>query len=205
MNSRSKSCGRIFESAIVVLIFVLIILMLPISLRAQRIGNGGSLFTDIKAHKIGDLLTVMIFEDAQASNESQMQTQEKNEGTTSSSGGIGPLDFIPLFGVDAESDVKYDGKGSNSRRGSLKARMTVEVVDERQNGDLVILGTRVIAINSEQETMTLSGIVRPEDISPDNTISSYNIANAKINYNGKGPASDGSRPGLVTRILNWIF
>lgn len=205
MSSQSKSSNRLIESIIVFLIFLITILMLPISLRAQMHGTDGSLFTDIKANRVGDLLTVLIFEDAQASNESQMQSQEKSDGTTKSSGGVGPLHFIPLFSADNSNETKYDGKGANTRRGSLKARMTVEVVDVRPNGDLAISGSRVIAINSEQETMTLSGIVRRADISLDNTINSYNIANAKINYTGKGPASDASKPGLITRILNWVF
>ena len=205
MNSRSKSHASLAEALILILIFLLIVLILPISLRAQHLGTDVSLFTDVKAHKVGDLLTVLIFEDAQASNESQMQTQEKGEFTTNSNGGVGPLKFIPLFSADNTNDNKYDGKGINTRRRSLKARMTVEVIAERANGDLVVQGSRVISINTEQETMTLSGIIRPSDINADNTIDSYNIANARINYNGKGPAAESSKPGLVQRLLNWIF
>jgi flagellar L-ring protein precursor FlgH len=205
MSSQSKSSDRLIESIVIFLVLLISILMLPVSLRAQQVGSDGSFFTDFKAHGVGDLLTVLIFEDAQASNESQMQSQEKSGASTSSTGGVGPLKFIPLFSADNANDVKYDGKGTNTRRGSLKARMTVEVVAVRTNGDLAISGSRVIAINSEQETMTLSGIVRRVDVNLDNTINSYSIANAKINYTGKGPASDGSKPGVITRVLNWIF
>ena len=199
MNSSLK----LFAKALAVLL--LVVLTTTPSLRAQRVGSDGSFFTDIKAHKVGDLLTVIIFENAEASNQSAMKTEEKSEGSTQSSGGIGPLDFIPLFSADNANDNKYDGKGTNSRSGSIRARMTVEVVGERDNGDLVIQGSRIIEINSEQETMVLSGIIRRADITPENTVNSYNIANAKINYTGKGPAADGSRPGLITRVLNWIF
>jgi flagellar L-ring protein precursor FlgH len=83
--------------------------------------------------------------------------------------------------------------------------MTVEVVAVRNNGDLAISGSRVISINTEDETMTLSGVVRPADVAPDNTVESSAIGNAKIEYTGKGPAANGSKPGLVTRVLNWIF
>lgn len=199
MNRSLKSCAKFAT-----FLLLAVTLATPV-LKAQRVGTDGSFFTDIKAHRIGDLLTVIVYENTEASNESAMKTQEKSAGSTSSSGGVGPLNFIPLFAADNASDNTYDGKGSNSRRGTIRARMTVEVIAERNNGDLVIQGSRNIEINSEQETMVLSGIVRRADVNPDNTINSYNIANAKINYTGKGPAADGSKPGLITRILNWVF
>lgn len=173
--------------------------------QAQLVGSGGSLFSDLKARSVGDLLTVLIYENAEGSNESAQKTEEKADGSTRSGGGVGPLNFIPLFGADYKANNTYDGKGTNSRRGSLKAQMTVEVIAVRNNGDLVVSGSRVVSINSERETMTLSGIVRQTDVNPDNTINSYNIANAHIEYTGKGPAADASKPGLITRILNWIF
>jgi flagellar L-ring protein precursor FlgH len=205
MTRQSKSSSSLLRAILIFLFFLLILLALPISLRAQEPGPLGSMFTDTKAHNLGDLLTVIIFEDAQASNSSQMNSEETGEFSTSGGPGGGPLDFIPLFGVDSKNSNKYDGKGSNSRKGSIKARMTVEVVAERMNGDLAIHGTRVLDINSEKEVMALSGVVRRADINPDNTIYSYNIANAQITYTGKGPASDGSKPGVITRLLNWIF
>ena len=199
MNSLLQSYARI---AALMLLFAGIS---ATSLHAQRVGTDGSFFTDIKAHRVGDLLTVIIYESTEASNESAMKTEESSDGSTNSTGGVGPLNFIPLFTANNASETAYDGKGSNSRRGSIRARMTVEVIAERNNGDLVIQGSRNIEINAEQETMVLSGIVRRADVNPDNTVNSYNIANAKINYTGKGPAADGSKPGLITRILNWVF
>jgi flagellar L-ring protein FlgH len=183
----------------------LVWLMTPALLHAQRVGSDGSLFTDIKAARVGDLLTVLVYEDAQASNSSQLKTEEKSDASTKSTGGAGPLRFIPLFSADNANNNKYDGKGENSRSGLLKAKMTVEVIAERNNGDLVIQGSRVVTINSDHQTMTLTGIVRRADINPDNTLDSYNIADAQIVYTGKGPGADGSKPGLITRALNWIF
>ncbi len=204
MTSQSKSSSRLIAWTSI-LISLPLLLAAPKSLFAQIVGPGGSMFTDIKAHRVGDLLTVLIYENAEASNESAQKTEEKADGSTASSGGLGPLNFIPLFGADYQADNSYDGKGTNSRKGSLRARMTVEVVAVRNNGDLVISGTRVISINTEDETMTLSGIVRAVDVAPDNTVESSSIGNARIEYTGKGPVANGSKPGLVSRILNWIF
>lgn len=198
LNNRSLAAG-------IYLILVTLLLVAPVSLRAQESGRLSTLFTDTKALSIGDLLTVLIVEDVQASNQTSMKTEESNDFSTGGGPGVGPLDFIPLFKAGGSSSNAYDGKGTNSRSGSIKGRMTVEVVAARPNGDLAIQGTRVMEINSEKEVMALTGLVRRADVNSDNTVYSYNIANAKITYTGKGPASQGSKPGLITRVLNWIF
>ena len=75
----------------------------------------------------------------------------------------------------------------------------------KDNGDLVIEGSRVVGISDDRETLTLSGVVRQRDVNPDNSIDSYLIADAEIAYRGKGPTSTASRPGPIMRFLNWIF
>lgn len=83
--------------------------------------------------------------------------------------------------------------------------MTVSVIHIRENGDLVIEGTRAVTINDEQELLFLSGVVRSRDISQDNTIYSYQIADAQISTKSRGAITDGHRPGIFTRFLNWLF
>ncbi len=178
----------------------------PLSaLSTQLVGESGSLFTDIKAHAVGDILTVRIYEDAQASNVSQTDVKKEGKFDTKGGPGIGTLDFIPLFGASGENTNEYKGSGNSTRRGNLKASMTVRVIALRTNGDLVIEGNRVIRINNDDETLTLSGIIRPQDVGSDNTVDSYFIADAKISYSGKGPVSTGARPGIIMRFLNWLF
>jgi len=181
------------------------LLLVNSAMSTPLVGRSGSLFTDIKAHGIGDILTVKIYEDAQATNLSQTNVTKEGSFQTSGGPGIGTLDFIPIFGAAGENKNEYKGTGNNTRAGNLKARMTVRVVAMRTNGDLVVEGNRLITINNDTETLTLSGIVRPQDIDAGNTVESYNIADAQISYRGKGPASTGSRPGIVIRFLNWIF
>jgi flagellar L-ring protein precursor FlgH len=169
------------------------------------VGGTGSLFTDIKAHQVGDVLTVRIYEDAKAANGSQTNVTKEGSFETSGGPGVGTLDFIPLFGAAGENKNEYKGTGNNARSGNLKARMTVQVVAIKNNGDLVIEGNRAVTINNDTETLTLTGTVRPQDVGSDNSVDSYNIANAQIAYRGKGPASTGARPGILMRFLNWIF
>jgi len=191
--------------AIIIIIPLLVAVLISPCNARSLVGSSGSLFTDTKAHDVGDILTVRIYEDAQASNATQ--TDVKKEGTFDTKGGpgIGTLDFIPLFGASGSNTNEFKGSGNNSRKGQLKANMTVRVVAVRHNGDLVIEGHRVIRINNDDETLTLSGIVRSQDVSADNTVGSYNIADAQISYSGKGPASTGARPGIIIRFLNWLF
>ncbi|HOD65424.1 MAG TPA: flagellar basal body L-ring protein FlgH [candidate division Zixibacteria bacterium] len=189
------------------LIILLILLLLPYSLKlkGQDFGQSRSLFTDVKANRVGDLLTVLIYENNTAQQNAQTKTEKSTEASTSGGPGVGSLDFIKLFGADAKNESTFDGKGSNSRNGSLRARMSVTVVEVRANGDLVIEGSRTIGINGERETLHLAGVVRQKDVTPQNTVDSYLIGDAEIHYTGKGSLNSGTRPGIFTRIINWLF
>ncbi|HUU44622.1 MAG TPA: flagellar basal body L-ring protein FlgH [Acidobacteriota bacterium] len=167
--------------------------------------RNASMFTDVKASGVGDLLTVLIVESATARNAVATNAKKSSEFDLDAGPGTGELDFINIFGLKSSSGSKTDNQGQTSRAGQLRAQMTVQVVGIRENGDLVIQGTRVIGINSDKEQLTLTGIVRPDDITPDNTVLSQQIAEAQISYNGKGVASSGGKPGLIARILNWLF
>jgi len=189
------------------LLFLSLLLLLPFSLKVQGqdFGKGQSLFADIKAHQVGDVLTVLIVEQNRASTQVETKTEKKTQISTSGGPGLGSLDFIPMFGAKADNSNKYNGKGENLRTGSIRARISVTVVDVRSNGDLVVEGHRVIGINGDEESIFVSGVVRSKDISPDNTVESYRIADAEISYTGKGSATTASRPGFFTRLINWIF
>jgi len=164
-----------------------------------------SIYTDIKAHGTGDIITVLIVEESRALNKAKTTTKKKTDAKTEGTAGLGPLDFIPLWGASGSDQLQYDGQGQTEKIGALRAKMTVAVIDVNDNGDLVIEGSRVVTVNDEEETLFLSGVVRSRDISNDNTIYSYQIANAKISSKGKGNITDGHRPGFVTRLINWIF
>jgi flagellar L-ring protein precursor FlgH len=167
--------------------------------------NQRSIFTDVKAHGVGDIITVLIVEDSRASNKAKTITKKKTDAETGGTAGLGPLDFIPLWGASGSDEIQYDGQGQTEKTGILRAKMTVIVIDVMENGNLVIEGNRVVTVNSEKETLFLSGIIRPRDISDDNTIYSYQIANAQISSKSKGTVTDGHRPGFITRLISWIF
>ena len=190
-----------------ILFYAAILILLPFALKikAGDFGQGVSLFSDIKANKVGDILTVVISEQSQATNQVQVKTEKSSKHDASGGPGIGTFDFFPLFGAKSDSKQSHDGKGQNVRNGSLEARMSVTVIAVKDNGDLVVEGTKTVAISGDKETIQLSGVVRQRDVSPENSIASHLIADAEISYTGKGTASTGSRPGFFTRLLNWIF
>ena len=190
-----------------VLLILAALLLLPFALkvRAEGYGRHQSLFTDIKAHQVGDILTVHIYEQSRASQQVETKTEKSTKFSAQGGPGTGPLGFIPLFGVDADAKNSHDGKGENLRNGSLRAKMSVTVVAVKPNGDLLIEGTRTVGISGDREVLTLTGAVRSKDITSDNVIPSHLIADAEIHYSGKGAGNTAARPGLITRFINWIF
>lgn len=190
-----------------ILIATIIFVLLPFTVKVLGgdFGQAKSLFSDIKANKVGDILTVNVYENTQATNKTETKTEKSGQFSTSGGPGVGTLDFIPLFGAKGENSNSFDGKGENLRNRNLRARMSVTVVAVKENGDLIIEGNRTVGISNDRETMTLTGVVRQRDINPGNSIDSYLIADAQIIYRGKGAINDGSRPGPIMRFLNWLF
>ncbi len=174
---------------------------------AQQVGNAPSLFTDMKATGVGDILTVLIVEQTSASNQAKTETNKKSSFDLDAGPGFGawPLREIPSFGAAGDSKNESANEGKTSRSGSLTSQLAVKIVGLKSNGDLVIEGTRVLGINNDKEMLVLTGIVRPQDITPQNTVYSYQIADAQITYRGKGAAANGGKPGWIMRVLNWLF
>lgn len=164
-----------------------------------------SLYTDHRAMKMDDILTVLIVENAKAGSQSTTNTKKRNAFGVDNVKGSGMLRFIPSFGASGETSVGYDGKGETSREGTLVAKISARVVKVLDNGNLVINGNKVVEINEEKEIIKISGVVRPQDIESDNTIYSHNISEAQITYSGKGVADTGRRPGFFARLFNWLF
>jgi flagellar L-ring protein precursor FlgH len=166
-----------------------------------------SLFSDPKAANIGDVLTVIIAESASATNQTATSTDKSNQAQVSSTvpGGGNLLSFIPLHSLQSNASNQYQGRASTSRSAQLTARITVTVVGKKPNGDLIIEGSRNLKINGETEAIYLSGTVNPAAVGADNTILSSSVGELQLEYTGKGTLTQGSRPGIFVRLLNWIF
>ncbi|MFP4416258.1 MAG: flagellar basal body L-ring protein FlgH [Chitinispirillaceae bacterium] len=183
---------------------VVLVLTLSISYMAYS-EQVYSLYTDHRAMKNDDILTVIIVEEAKAGSKSGTNTSKGKSYGVDGVRGTGALDFAPEFGVSGGINHGFEGDAGTSREGNLAARVSARVTQVLDNGNLMIEGSKVVEINNEKEIIKVSGVVRPEDIGSNNIVYSYNVADAQINYSGKGTVHEGSRPGLLSRFLNWIF
>jgi flagellar L-ring protein precursor FlgH len=180
------------------------------SARADGLPRNYSLYTDKKAMQVEDVITVLIMEDAKATNDAKTSTNKAQDASvdikpgTLTWGGT-PTEYTPSVGFGGGMKQKYDGSGRTSRAGEVKATVSARIVAVYDNGNLLIEGNKEVEINSEKEILRVSGIVRPEDISPDNTILSEKIADSRIQYTGQGDNHQASRPGLLARFFNWVF
>ncbi len=163
--------------------------------------TGESLVSNIKARTVGDLITIIITEHASANATSKTRANNKSE----SRGGpaLGWLDFIKPWDMTVEN--KFLGDGDTQRDGSLRAELSARIVEVLENGNFRLEGTRMVNINGEKQLIEVTGYCRPRDIDADNTILSTYISDAQIAYNGSGIINDTSQPGVVTRVLNWLF
>ncbi len=175
-----------------------------------------SMFADRKASNIGDIVTVLISEQASASKEASTKTDRTTNISASIPNFFGlendkiwnghnPIDLSNL--VNADFSNGFDGNGSTTRKEDLTASLTTQVVGKYPNGQLKIRGGKEVMVNNEVQVIYLTGIIRPVDITAANTVRSYKVLNARISYTGKGALSDKQRPGWMMRTLDnvWPF
>lgn len=164
-------------------------------------GAAANLFSDHKAHAVGDTITIIISENSSANRVGNAS----NAKTSSTSMDAGTGIFHGIASASAGNSDSFTAKGSLANTNSVTARMTAQVLEVKPNGDLVISGTQSIKQNGEEQKITVSGIARPEDILPDNTILSTYIGNAQIRVDGNGPISKKQRQGIISQLLNFLF
>jgi flagellar L-ring protein precursor FlgH len=172
---------------------------------APRQVRQASMYADVRAHNVGDILTVAIIERASASNSDRRSARRTTTFDNKSAAGTGALSSIPEFGMSASLGRDHEGTGQQSREGRLTARLAVTVTEVKPNGDLVVSGQHEVTVNSEKETLQLTGTVRPTDIGAGNVVYSTDIADAKISYKGKGELTKGTRPGMIAWLFSWLF
>ncbi len=164
--------------------------------------NSKSLYTDSKASVIGDILTIIIVETAVADQCASTALEKSTQIEGSDFTGIVEKFFNP-FSVEAGDDFQTQGTTKQSQ--NLRAKITAQIVEVLPNGNFVIEGKRSVVVNKDKQVIVLSGIIRPEDITKDNTILSSLISDAQIRYEGEGIIAKRQKPGILTKIFNMIF
>ncbi|OGU10280.1 MAG: flagellar biosynthesis protein FlgH [Geobacteraceae bacterium GWC2_58_44] len=173
--------------------------------------SSGGLAEDLKARRRGDILTVVISEQASASKQASTGTKR----ASSMSAGMPKLLGLEKTPIKTWADLdellsvsfgsKFDGSGSTSRQETLQATVSAKVLEVLANGNLMIEGRRNVKVNNEDQIIVMTGTVRSRDISAENTVSSALVADARIAYSGKGVISDRQRPGWLMNALDWAW
>ena len=182
-------------------ISVSILILLTFGFGQNSLYTSKSMFTDIKAHDIGDVITVLIAEMSNASRASSA-----NMSASSGIGADGSVSgnlssFIPLFGMSTNISEDHNDDDGTSQTEMVTGKITATIMEKDPNGLLLIEGSRKVNVNGETNIMEISGYVRDRDITSQNTIYSYYIANADITYKKTGLANKISNRTKIRRTI----
>lgn len=180
-------------------------------------GYGLSLYQDIKAYRVGDILTVRLVEQTKASKDAKTNFKKEYGLTVDNPTILGNnsvksklLQKLPLINSertatlnnDLKSNSEFKGSGDSDQNNSLTGDITVTISQVLPNKNLVIRGEKWLTLNQGSEYIRLTGIVRPQDIDPNNQVVSTRIANARITYSGTGAVADANKAGWLARFFN---
>lgn len=157
------------------------------------------LAADDRAHRVGDSVTVLVYEAASATSRANTTADRSSSIDARAS------DLDDIAGVTYSADNRFDGGGVERRSGEVVARVSVTVREVRDNGDLLVQGEQRIALNNETQQISILGWLRPQDILADNTALSSRLADAKIEFKGKGMLSSREKPGILIRFFQWLL
>lgn len=176
------------------------------------IKKNGSMFEDSKAAHVGDTVIVDIVENSTSSmdvnTESTRKTGMQIGAPTFNIPGLTNRLTVPagqtnLIGTDFKNE--FTGEAKSDRSGQVTASIAARITEVLPNGNLSIFGRRAMKVNNEVQYITVSGIVRPQDVSASNRIKSTYLADSRIEYYGKGALADKQKPGWGTRIIDNLW
>ncbi|MFY9288620.1 MAG: flagellar basal body L-ring protein FlgH [Alphaproteobacteria bacterium] len=171
-------------------------------------------FRDQRASRVGDILTVIVTINDQA----QLQNESKRSRANTESAGINnflgfeshlhnwfPKAVDPSTLIDTNSDLSNNGKGSIQRQEQINLRVAATVTQVLPNGNLVLQGKQQVGVNFDMRELTIRGVIRPQDVSAENTITYDQIAEARIEYGGKGNIADVQQPRYGAQLMDILM
>jgi flagellar L-ring protein precursor FlgH len=172
----------------------------------------GGYLEDTRAGRVGDLLVIRIDESANASGGATTNMKRENDSTT---GATAILGLVPALKkayptmdtsklLEFATKNGFAGEGDTARKGQLTGTIAVRIAREMPNGDLFLEGTKVVLINNEEYHLYISGLVRPTDIAQDNSVGSTRIADAQVEFTGRGDLADQQRKGWFSRAVDTL-
>jgi len=183
--------------------------VVPAGANSLWTSRAGSLVTDLRAARTGDLITIVI--DEQTAGSKVGETKLERESSFNTTVTPPPFQYPHWLGrilnnlkMSGAGQSDYEGKGSTTRTDKASGTMTARVMRVEDNGNLVVEGRRLVAVHDETLTVVLSGLVRPQDVGADNIVKSSQLADAEIRIEGKGVISRRQTPGLFHRLFDWL-
>ena len=159
--------------------------------------------SDRKASRIGDLITITLNENTNASKnaDTEIKNNDSNELSPTISGRTPSYGGNP-FNYSLDKSKQFKAEADSKQANSLNGTITVTVAQVLPNGNLMVKGEKWLTLNQGNEYIRLTGIIRPEDITTDNTIASTRVANARITYSGTGDLDESNKMGWLSRFFN---
>lgn len=195
--------------------FVLFSLLFGISIYADSLYDNARLplyGVTRRQVQVGDVITIYVSESTSAVQQASTRTERESKLGASIQADweqignlLGNETLKQKRNYSLGGDDQYEGSGQTSRRSQVKAVVSSVVTDILDNGNLFVEGIHKVKVNDELETIRVSGVVRPQDISPKNSVFSYQIAKAEISVNGSGVVASKQSPGIMTKMFSWLF
>jgi flagellar L-ring protein precursor FlgH len=169
-----------------------------------------SLTEDERARRIGDIVIISLDETTNATHDDSTTLGRKQKSSLALTGGlidalqkvVPSVQLAQLLGVDGDS--QFNGVGTINRSGKMSGTLSVRVLRVLPNGDLLLEGSKVVMVGEEEHHLYISGVIRQADLRLDGSVLSSRVADAEIEYTGRGDIADQQRQGWLTRILNKV-
>ncbi len=170
-------------------------------------GRQSNLFRDFKARNVNDIVTIRVYETTQATTSADAKSGRSTEVDSGFDSMFGAERLVKELAspVSGKSDSSFQGEGSTTRATAVSTTLSARVTDVLPNGYLLVEGIREIRLNNEDQTIYLTGVVRPEDIGAGNVVSSAAIAQMEIRVQGRGTVSQPLKPGWLYKILTAVM
>ena len=179
--------------------------------RAQALPATGSiyqaayarpLFEDRRARNVGDTITINLVE----RNNAQKSANANATRNGSMTAGIGPISRLPLSGLnglelEADAESEFAGKGAAAANNAFNGTITVTVIEVYPNGNLLVSGEKMVAINQGNEFIRFSGVINPNNVTSANTVQSTQVADARMEYRGSGFIDESNTMGWLQRFF----
>lgn len=156
-----------------------------------------------RASMVGDLVTIALVERTQAAKSNSAQT-DRSGSVSLEPPTTGPLGFFDPSDVNMRGDLSFNGKGQATQSNALSGEISVTVAEVYPNGTMLVRGEKLVTLNRGDEYIRISGLIRAQDISPDNRIASTRVADARITYSGSGEIARASRQGWLQRFFTAV-